>query len=175
MNSISVCITEITTESCSAIINTFTTLWRSEIHINLKIDAEALNRRRRRFDVRRTICRIYQGKWRQYAGKCACVYGECSVKINLEKPNKSYRLYFQPNLTNPNLNSTNSFKLHKRLYNRNHNGIAQFYYKHFQNFVEMRNPYQTKNRRRRPEPTLASLWCPKYNMSYLSWTLKAVC
>jgi hypothetical protein len=29
-----------------------TTLWRSEIHINVKIDADALNRRRRRFCVR---------------------------------------------------------------------------------------------------------------------------
>jgi hypothetical protein len=33
----------------------FKTLWRSEYHINLKIDAEALNRRRRCFCVRRTI------------------------------------------------------------------------------------------------------------------------
>jgi hypothetical protein len=40
----------------------FTTLWRSEIHTNLKIDADALNRRRRRFCVRCTICHIYQGK-----------------------------------------------------------------------------------------------------------------
>jgi hypothetical protein len=40
----------------------FTTLWRSEIHINLKIDAGALNRRRRRFCVRRSICHIYQGQ-----------------------------------------------------------------------------------------------------------------
>jgi hypothetical protein len=39
----------------------FTNLWRSEIHINLKIDADALNRRRRRFRVRRTICHIFQG------------------------------------------------------------------------------------------------------------------
>jgi hypothetical protein len=40
----------------------FVTLWRSEIHINLKIDADALNRRRRRFSVRRTICHIYQAQ-----------------------------------------------------------------------------------------------------------------
>jgi len=39
----------------------YTTLWRSEIHINLKIDADALNRRRHRFCVRRTIYHIYQG------------------------------------------------------------------------------------------------------------------
>jgi len=35
-------------------------LWRSGIHINLKIDAVALNRRRRRFCVRLTIYHIYQ-------------------------------------------------------------------------------------------------------------------
>jgi hypothetical protein len=40
----------------------FTTLWKSEIHINLKIDAEALNRRRRRFRVRRTIHHVYLGE-----------------------------------------------------------------------------------------------------------------
>jgi len=33
-------------------------LWRSEIHKNLKIVADALNRRRRRFCVRRTIISI---------------------------------------------------------------------------------------------------------------------
>jgi hypothetical protein len=40
----------------------FTTLWKSEIHINLKIDADALNRRRRRLCVRRTVYHIYQGE-----------------------------------------------------------------------------------------------------------------
>jgi hypothetical protein len=40
----------------------FTTLWRSEIRINLKIDADVLNRRRRRFRVCRTIRHIYQGQ-----------------------------------------------------------------------------------------------------------------
>jgi hypothetical protein len=40
----------------------FTTLRRSKIHENLKIDTDALNRRRRRFSVRRTICHIYQGE-----------------------------------------------------------------------------------------------------------------
>jgi hypothetical protein len=40
----------------------FTTLRRCEIHINLKIDADALNRRRRRFCVRRTVYHIYQGQ-----------------------------------------------------------------------------------------------------------------
>jgi len=61
------------------LLTRFATLWRCEIHINLKIDADALNRRRRRFCVRRTICRMYQGQWRQYAGKCAWVYGICIV------------------------------------------------------------------------------------------------
>jgi hypothetical protein len=40
----------------------FTTLWRSEIRINLKIDADAHNRRRRRFCIRSTIHHIYQGE-----------------------------------------------------------------------------------------------------------------
>jgi hypothetical protein len=62
----------------------FTTLWRSEIRINLIIDADALNRRRRRFCVRRTMYHIYPGQRKQYAGKCACVYGMCSVKNKIE-------------------------------------------------------------------------------------------
>jgi len=49
----------------------FRTLLRSEIHINLKIDAEALNRRRCRYCIWRTIYHIYQAQWRQYAAKCA--------------------------------------------------------------------------------------------------------
>jgi hypothetical protein len=40
----------------------FTTLWRSENHKNLKIDADALNRRRRRFLLRYTIHHIRQGE-----------------------------------------------------------------------------------------------------------------
>jgi hypothetical protein len=44
----------------------------------------------------------------------------------------------------------------------------------FQNVVEKRNPYQSKNRRRRPKPTLASLLCPAYSIPYLSRTVKAV-
>jgi len=43
------------------------------------------------------------------------------------------------------------------------------------NAVEKRNPYQSKNRRRRPEPTLGSLLCPANSISYLSRTVKAVC
>jgi hypothetical protein len=58
----------------------FTTIWRSKIHISLKVDADTLNRRRRRFCVRRKIYHIYQGQRRQYAAKCACVYDVCSVK-----------------------------------------------------------------------------------------------
>jgi hypothetical protein len=62
----------------------FTSLWRSEIHINLKSDADALNRRRRRFCVRRKIYRIHQGQRRQYAGKYARVYSVYSVKNKIE-------------------------------------------------------------------------------------------
>jgi hypothetical protein len=75
------------------------TLWRSEIYMNLKIDAYALNRRWRRFRVRRTVRHIYQGQWRQYAGKCACVYGICSVcSVNNKIENES-------NLTNCSMRS----------------------------------------------------------------------
>jgi len=41
--------------------------------------------------------------------------------------------------------------------------------------VEKRNPYQSKNRRRRREPKLASLLCPAYSISYQSRRAKAVC
>jgi len=41
--------------------------------------------------------------------------------------------------------------------------------------VERRNPYQSKNRRQRPKPTPASLLYPRYNISYLSKTVKALC
>jgi hypothetical protein len=43
------------------------------------------------------------------------------------------------------------------------------------NVQRKRNPYQSKNRRRRPGPTLASLLCPAYSTSYLSMAMKAVC
>jgi hypothetical protein len=52
----------------------FQTLWRSEIRINVTIDAGALNRRRSRFCVRRTVYHINPGQRRHYAGKFACVY-----------------------------------------------------------------------------------------------------
>jgi len=52
----------------------FTTIWGSEIHISLKFDGHALNRRRRRSLFWCTIHHICQGQWRQYARKCACVY-----------------------------------------------------------------------------------------------------
>jgi hypothetical protein len=71
-------------ESRSSIMNTFRTLWRSEIRINLKIDADALNRRRRRFCVRRSIYHIYQRHRRQYVDKCAGVYGICILKNKIE-------------------------------------------------------------------------------------------
>jgi len=57
----------------------FTTLWRNEIHINLKIDADVLNRRRLLLCVRVKTYHTYQGQRRQYAGMCACVYGVWSV------------------------------------------------------------------------------------------------
>jgi hypothetical protein len=38
----------------------FTNIWKIEIHISLKIDADDLNRRLRRFRDRRTIYRINQ-------------------------------------------------------------------------------------------------------------------
>jgi hypothetical protein len=75
-NSISLCTTENTTDSRNSVTNTFQTSWRSEININLKTDADALNRRRRRFCVCRKMCHIYQGQRKQHAGKCACVYNE---------------------------------------------------------------------------------------------------
>jgi hypothetical protein len=62
----------------------FKTLWISEIHVNLKIDADALNRRRRRFCVCNTMCHICARQRRQDAGECAYVYGICSVKNEIE-------------------------------------------------------------------------------------------
>jgi hypothetical protein len=47
-----------------------------------------MNQRRRRFCVRRTMCHIYQGQRRQYAGNCACVYGVRSVKNKIENETK---------------------------------------------------------------------------------------
>jgi hypothetical protein len=38
----------------------------------------------------------------------------------------------------------------------------------FHNVVEKRNPYQSKNRFRRPEPTPVSLLCPPYNISIMA-------
>jgi len=45
----------------------------------------------------------------------------------------------------------------------------------FHNDMEKQNPYQSKSRRRRPEPTPASFSSPVYNISYLSGTLKVIC
>jgi hypothetical protein len=56
---ITVCTTVNTTESRSSITNTFQTLWRSEINENIKIEDNALNRRWRRFYLRRTVYHIY--------------------------------------------------------------------------------------------------------------------
>jgi hypothetical protein len=114
----------------------FTSFWRIEIHINLKIDADALNRRRRRFLRRCPIRHICQGQWRHYARKCACVYDVWNVKNKVQNSSIWYRQYLlwtnliQPNRASLNLNSPNSFKLHNRLYYRKHNGIEHFYYEH---------------------------------------------
>jgi hypothetical protein len=59
-------------------------LWRSKIHKDLKIDADALNRRRRRFCFRHATYHTYQGQCRKYAGKRAFVYDICSVKNKIE-------------------------------------------------------------------------------------------
>jgi hypothetical protein len=96
-NSVTVCTTENTTESRSSITNTFQTLWRSEIRINLKIDADALNRRWRHFCVRRNIYHIYQRQRRLYAGKCACAYSVSSVRNKIE--NETYLTDCTSNLT----------------------------------------------------------------------------
>jgi len=56
----------------AVLLTIFATLLRSEIHINIKIDADVPF-------FRLTICHIFQGHWTQYAGKCACVYDTCSV------------------------------------------------------------------------------------------------
>jgi hypothetical protein len=58
------------------------------------------NQRRRRF----CVCpEIYQGQRRQYAGKCACVYGVCRVKNKIE--NETSLTDCASNPTQPNLNS----------------------------------------------------------------------
>jgi hypothetical protein len=71
--------------------------WRSEIQINLKIDADALNRCLCRFGVLHKLCHIYQGLRRQYAGKYACVYGVYKVKNKIEN---------ETNLTDSTFNLT---------------------------------------------------------------------
>jgi len=45
----------------------------------------------------------------------------------------------------------------------------------FRNGVEKRNPYQFKNRHRRPEPTPSSFSSPMYYTSYPSRTMKEMC
>jgi hypothetical protein len=74
-----------TQRNCAVLLRTrFKTLRRNEIHINLKIDADALNRRRRRFCVRHTMCHIDPRQRSQDDGKCATVYGINSVKNKIE-------------------------------------------------------------------------------------------
>jgi hypothetical protein len=72
-------------ESRSSITNTFHNVVEKRNLYQSKNDADPLNLRRRRFGVRRKGCHIYQGQLWQYAGKCACVYGVCSVKNKIEK------------------------------------------------------------------------------------------
>jgi hypothetical protein len=50
----------------------FRSIRRSEIHMNMKVDLDALNRRRRRFYLRRK-CHIYQRLWWPYPGYYALV------------------------------------------------------------------------------------------------------
>jgi hypothetical protein len=67
-----------TTESRSSVKNTFHNV------VEKRNPYQSKNRRRRRFCVRRTVCHVYQGQSRQYAGSCACAYGICSVKNKIE-------------------------------------------------------------------------------------------
>jgi hypothetical protein len=81
-------------------------MWSSEIHINRKIDADALNRRRRRFCVRRTMY-IYQRQRRQDAGNCASVYGISSVNNKIENKTNLTDCTFNLTYTHPNLAKLN--------------------------------------------------------------------
>jgi hypothetical protein len=56
----------------------FRSVWRSEIYIKLKMDADA------GVAFVSGVQIIYQGQWRQYRGKCACVYDVCKVKNKIE-------------------------------------------------------------------------------------------
>jgi hypothetical protein len=69
----------------------FRTIWRSEIHISLKVDSDALNRCRRLFLLLCTIHYIRQGQWRQYAMNCACVYDIWNVKNKIRNSSSCYR------------------------------------------------------------------------------------
>jgi len=53
-------------------------MWRSEIHINIKIDAGVA------FVTSVKIYHIYQVQQRQYTGMCACAYCVCRVKNKIE-------------------------------------------------------------------------------------------
>jgi len=59
-------------------------LWRTEIHINIKINADAQKQGRRRFCEPHKKYHIYRGQQRQESGKCAWVYGICSGKNKIE-------------------------------------------------------------------------------------------
>jgi hypothetical protein len=156
----------------------FTNLWKSEILIELKIDADAQNRRRRRFCVRRKIDPIYQGQRRKYAGNehASTVYAVSRIKSKT----KQILPTVLPTQRNPT--QSNLTYIHPMLWNyivvcttENTTESLSSIMNTFHNVVEKRNLYQSQNRRRRPEPTPASLWCPSYNISHLSRTAKGVC
>jgi len=58
----------------------FTTMWRSGIHISMKVDAYALNRRQCRFFLRCPVRHAWQGQRRHYDRNCECFYDVWNVK-----------------------------------------------------------------------------------------------
>jgi hypothetical protein len=133
------------------LITRFTTLWRSEIHINLKIDAGVAFVS----TVKYFICNKGNEGSMLVSAHASMVYAVSGIKSK----KKSYWLYCQPNLTktNPtypnltktNLNPPNSFKLRSRCTTKNTTQSRSSITNVFHNVVEKRNPYQSKNRRRR--------------------------
>jgi hypothetical protein len=174
----------------------FTMLWRSEIHINLKIDVDALSRRRRRFCVRRTLYHIYQGQWRHklISAHASTVYAVLSIKSKTKHlaDCTSNLTYTHPNLAKLNLgegsiqedliwlrweryaqNTSNVQRTVCTTENtmESHSAISNT----FDNDMEKQNPYKSWSRLRRPQPTLAWFFCPVYITSYLSEAVKAIC
>jgi hypothetical protein len=78
-------------------------LWRSGIHINVKIDADALNRLRRRFCVRRTIYIVSikdSEDSMHISAHASTVYAVRRIK---SKTKQILPIVLQPNLTEPKL------------------------------------------------------------------------